>query len=159
MVIGRIKKPDALKSSRSLSVLESDSDADDDVLPQLPVTPVLERSPKIQPIGHNVEQETAMASTSSSPAIASTSKTAHVPSLPINRSPMKRLASAEESDGTDDEALSTSAAAAGTNIDMQHSLFRSSSERQQTYEGPIQAADRPKKKQKLQTMIDDLFSL
>ena len=158
-MIGRIKKPDALKSNRPLGVLESDSDADDDVLPELPVSPILERSPKIQPTGRNVEQETAMASTSGSPAIASTSNTAHVPPLPINSSPMKRLATAEESDGTDDEAPSTSAAAAGTNIDMQHSLFRSSSERQQSNDGPIQAADRPKKKQKLQTMIDDLFSL
>jgi hypothetical protein len=72
---------------------------------------------------------------------------------------LKRLASAED-DGTDDEVEATSkSTAANDSIDMKRSMFQAPGERPFTPDEPAQGIDRPKKKKRLSSMLDDLLSL
>ncbi|KAI8576602.1 hypothetical protein K450DRAFT_256388 [Umbelopsis ramanniana AG] len=146
-------------SSRVPSVLNSDSDIDeDDVLRYAPATPKLDMSPKLQPLHLDTKQEVAdepVATTSISKPPPNTPKP--LPNFP--RSPIKRLASLED-DGTDDEAEVTSkSTTANDSIDMKRSLFQAPSERSSTPDEKAQGLDRPKKKKRLQSMLDDLLSL
>ncbi|KAI9286859.1 hypothetical protein BC943DRAFT_216072 [Umbelopsis sp. AD052] len=158
-IISRISKQSKASinptSSRIPSVLNSDSDIDeDDVLRHAPATPKLDKSPKLQPVQLDAQQEVT------DEPVSTTSISNPPPPLPnFPRSPLKRLASAED-DGTDDEAEVTSkSTAANDSIDMKRSLFQAPSERSFTSDEQAQGIDRPRKKKRLQSMLDDLLSL
>lgn len=170
------------KNSPSSALLGVDSDSDVDEFPSSrpPTSPAFEQT---QPLNNGAdEQNSNVLLTSRSSTSASASASNQVPlssSAHIRRSPVKRLASVEDDySGTDDEAGYTSVpqlhtitpvppVQAGTNapqdhsIDMQQSLFRSptTSGQSDVADAPKQLTDRPKKKQKLQNILDDLFSL
>lgn len=82
-----------------------------------------------------------------------------IPLPGLTRPPLKRLASSED-DGTDDELEATSKpTAANDSIDMKRSMFQAPSERSSTLDQTAQEIDRPRKKKRLQSMLDDLLSL